>query len=306
MELKANELVGRYIANYGIANGTEVTQEMVLRHWELERRLTRELLESNADNRWEVFERCYTNLYEEINWVNQPRTNGVVSTRYQDWADAIGLPQKRIYEVGSGRGELITYLAKLGHRCLATEVTRERGKKWAKDQLSNLEWGVTDGVHLERFAAESHFDVVISDQVIEHLHPDDIVDHFQGAFHILKPGGRYIFSTPHASVGPCDISGIMGYDTPMGMHLKEYTYKELCSAAQSAGFSKLMAVFRVPGSIRTRLGWPKPRKSRLYLSYLLVVEELLMTLRPSKLRRMLARTMRVALFSPSAFLVAEK
>lgn len=40
------------------------------------------------------------------------------------------------------------------------------------------------------------------DQVVEHLHPDDLASHFKGVAAILKTKGRYIFATPHSSVGP--------------------------------------------------------------------------------------------------------
>ena len=90
-----------------------------------------------------------------------------------------------------------------------------------------LRWTVSDGVHLERFEAPESYDAVISDQVIEHLHPDDLVAHFAGVHAILKPGGRYALATPHAFEGPFDVSRVFGSERPQGMHLKEYTYREL-------------------------------------------------------------------------------
>ncbi len=79
-EPRGKRLVERYRANYGDLPDGEITEEMVLRHWELEKKLTRELLESSEDQRWDVTERCYTRLYGELDWLNRlshPRARSV-------------------------------------------------------------------------------------------------------------------------------------------------------------------------------------------------------------------------------------
>lgn len=136
MEPRGQKLIDRYKRNYHIPTDAKVTEEMILAHWELKKRLTKELLQSNSENRWEVFERCYTTLYGELWWLNQFISTGSTispSQRYKNWVELIGQPPKRIYEIGSGRGELITYLASCGFECRATEITRERGKKYVSD-----------------------------------------------------------------------------------------------------------------------------------------------------------------------------
>ena len=68
-----------------------------------------------------------------------------------------------------------TYLASLGFKCRATEISHERGQKHVSES-PNLSWDISDGVHLNRFEETNSFDIVISDQVVEHLHPDDLHD----------------------------------------------------------------------------------------------------------------------------------
>jgi SAM-dependent methyltransferase len=302
------ELVRRYKVNYGIPAHAPVTEKMILHHWALERRLTSELLSSDPEHRREVFERCYTTLYSELQWLNEQigvawkeSTGGDAA----DWAQLIGPPPKRIYEIGSGKGRLIAALAERGYDCTATEITHERGEKWTPAHAP-LRWTASDGVHLSQFEELDSYDAVISDQVIEHLHPDDLAEHLRGAHAILRPGGRYVFSTPHAYEGPFDVSRVFGSDRPAGMHLKEYTYGELRTALRDAGFTRIEASFRLPRRVRARIGGrPHPVPSRAYLAYLCAVERLIAPL-PHRARRLIARALHVTFWTPAIVLVATK
>lgn len=88
----------------------------------------------------------------------------------------------------------------------------------------NFELIIYNGYDLEM--QENSVDVVFSDQLIEHLHPEDIELHFQLVKKILKPRGVYIFRTPHRFSGPHDISRYFS-DKAEGFHLKEWTYSEM-------------------------------------------------------------------------------
>ena len=246
-EPRGQELINRYRWNYGIPTDAPLTEEMILAHWKLEQHLTRELLESTPENRWETFERCYSTLYGELEWLNRLTDQAATTPpaqRYQSWSDLIGKPPKDIYEIGSGKAAMIGFLAGLGHRCTATEITRERGAKHAVEH-ENLRWTLTDGVHLGEFEPPASFDFVLSDNVIEHLHPDDLMKHLADARGILRPGGQYIFAVPHRWYGPWNISKVFKYEIATGMHLKEYTHRELRNAALEAGFRRVAAV-RLP------------------------------------------------------------
>ena len=308
-EPRGQQLIRRYKKHYGIPVDAQVTEEMILRHWELEKRLTTELLASNPDNRWQVFQRCYNTLYGELEWLNQLIGADVKtppSRLHENWLYLIGQPPKRVYEIGSGKGEMITYLASRGFECKATEISQERGQRHTPDS-PNLSWGISDGVHLGRFEAPDSYDVVISNQVIEHLHPDDLYEHFKGVLFILSRGGRYIFATPHRFAGPSDISRVFKCDRPMGMHLREYTHQELKELLVLAGFKDVRAVFRVPPQIGGVLRrWVRPRASRRYLTYLCVVEKLISALPRHRLRRKVTWLARVAFVFPNIFIVAEK
>ena len=81
-------------------------------------------------------------------------------------------------------------------------------------------------------------DVAYSNQLMEHLHPDDAVEQLQSIFRVLKKGGRYVCVTPNRVSGPWDIS--MYFDeTATGFHLKEYSAAELRDTFRRAGFGRI-------------------------------------------------------------------
>jgi len=216
----------------------------------------------------------------------------------------IGGRPSRIYEIGSGKAELISYLSELGHTCRATEITRERGEKHARD-TDRLTWGVSDGVHLDRFEERGSYDLVISNQVVEHLHPDDLIEHLTGVNSILAPGGRYILSTPHAWYGPWDISKVFKYSKAVGMHLKEYTYAELRAALRAAGFTRILAIKKRENEAGTRHR-PSAAASSGYLRYQCLIESLATPLLTTAVNKRLAGWCEGIGFSSDIFLIAEK
>ena len=308
-EPRGLELIERYKKNYGISSDACVTEKMILRHWELEKELTQELLSSTPDNRFEVFENCYSRLYSELEWLNQyvktDISHSAMEQQFRIWFTLIGAPlSQRIYEVGSGKADLISFLARNGYACVATEITRERGRKYSENSVI---WNNSDGVHLAKFEQNESYDVVISDQVIEHIHPDDTQDHFRGAHDILRPGGRYIFRVPHKLTGPHDVSKVFKCEKPLGMHLREMTFHEIRSLARSAGFSRLGVVLIGSRKIIIKIfSRDKRISTELYLKILVFVEHIIRFIpRPNNRIKAIRIASRLGFF-PDIFVVATK
>lgn len=306
-ETMATDLVDRYRKKFGLADSYPLDESMVRHHWDLERALARDLLQSSREDRWDVFERSYTTLYSACPWLNEGVDHGAEDDEldYAHFLKILGPPQD-IYEVGSGRARLLGYLALHGHRCVATEVTRERGERWL-DEKSNIVWRCCDGVNLARFEPPTHYDTVISTHVIEHFHPDDVSVHMANVNAILKPGGRYILAMPHKHCGPTDLSEVFGLDEPICMHLREYTWAETEAALHKAGFERFEAVYVAPTAVRRKLptSMPKHFKGKGYLSYVKAMEKILGTLSPP-LRRKVARLGPLYLFRAEIVLIAHK
>lgn len=314
MKSKSHELVVRYKNNYKIPDEIEITGEMVINHWELEKKLAKELLDSSPEERWEKFDHAYTYLYETLDWLNLA-TPSEEYTPFQEecltWLTAIGTPPQKIYEIGSGQGRLISYLADHGFECKGTEITRERGKKLIDLSSKNISWGNSDGIHLDHFEKPGTYDVVISRQVIEHFHPGDLLTHLERCYNILKKQGRYLLSTPHCHTGPHDISRVFNCHHPQGMHLKEYTYHELLKAARTIGYRKIYCT--VPIKFRklcTSIGMDQESQiitvGSFYFRLMLVMEKILFLV-PKNFRSNLSKSLRKPLmFRDNIFLVLQK
>jgi SAM-dependent methyltransferase len=290
-----SDLVERYKRNYKLEG--DVTEEQIQRHLELERALTDQLLRSTPGERRDVFAAAYGRLYRELPWLNVVDDERM-SPDAADWAGLIGPPPARVYEVGSGSGALARGLAARGYDVEATEITVERGT----GSDGELRWTETDGVHLAEYATAAPYDAVISNQVIEHLHPDDIADHLRGAHAILRPGGRYVLETPLAYEGPADLSRVFGFDRPVGMHLHEYTHRELLALARAAGFGQVLVPVSLPQGLRDRFGVPL-HASSAYARYVVAVERVLERL-PAARRKRVARALKVPLFARTLRVVA--
>jgi ubiquinone/menaquinone biosynthesis C-methylase UbiE len=92
---------------------------------------------------------------------------------------------------------------------------------------------------------------IYSNQLMEHLHPEDALAQLREVFRVLKPGGRYLCRTPSRVSGPHDVSMFFS-DVAQGMHLKEYSYRELHRVLKDAGFVRMKA-------------WVAPRAYRAFV-----------------------------------------
>lgn len=118
----------------------------------------------------------------------------------------------------------------------AIDISDQRGMT---DCPKNFELIIYDGYDLN--LEDASVDLVYSNQLIEHFHPEDTELHFRLVNRVLKKGGKYVFRTPHAYTGPHDISKYFS-EHPDGFHLKEWTYHEIWGILKKTGFSFCSAV----------------------------------------------------------------
>jgi SAM-dependent methyltransferase len=85
---------------------------------------------------------------------------------------------------------------------------------------------------------DNSIDLAFSFQVIEHIHPDDVVDQLKDLYRALKPGGIYYCITPNRLAGPNDISRDFDREAT-GLHLKEYSVTDLLKLFRSIGFRRV-------------------------------------------------------------------
>ncbi len=92
------------------------------------------------------------------------------------------------------------------------------------DLPANVHVHLSDGREIP--VADGSIDLAYSNQLLEHLHPDDALTQTSNVFAALRPGGAYVCLTANRLSGPHDIS--MYFDPEAtGFHLREYTTRDL-------------------------------------------------------------------------------
>ncbi|MHC4560801.1 MAG: class I SAM-dependent methyltransferase [Planctomycetota bacterium] len=205
--------------------------------FELERILRERILGSLKNERNAIAEQAYTELFEKFPDHSVFLITSEAAERKGKLGAGLILPLSqrgsKVLEVGCGRGEVLRALAERGRICTGIEVSRDMMQLCDKIDVKVV-YGVADSLD---FPAGS-FDVVFSQEVLEHLHPEDVPGHFAEAFRVLRPNGILAVETPNRQTGPQDIS--RGFTrVAEGLHLKEWTVRELIQMFQKAGFVKI-------------------------------------------------------------------
>lgn len=77
--------------------------------------------------------------------------------------------------------------------------------------------------------------------VFEHIPPDEVPDFLRKIHDLLPPGGQLVTITPNWHTRPWDITGTLhpSRTEAAGLHLKEYTLREVTGLLREAGFSQV-------------------------------------------------------------------
>ena len=213
-------------------------------HYELEKKLANHLRHSTKEERPELYVSLYNELFSKV--PEMAAENKAESARYARQACALLrrfiTPSSVFLEIGAGGGALSALVAPLVKKVYALEVSAETIAQFKPS--SNTEVVLAQGVEIP-LAADS-VDCAFSTQVLEHIHPDDALDHVQNVVRVLKNGGVYVCLTPHRYSGPHDVS--RAYDTEAtGFHLKEYTIRELIMLFKKGGLRDIQVYANVRG-----------------------------------------------------------
>lgn len=147
----------------------------------------------------------------------------------------------RLFEIGFGSGRLLKGVCEAGFPIAGIEVS------WAMCQQAQKSLGtehqsrlfVGDFLRDEMPAADGPWSLVYWNDVFEHIPPDEISDWLRRIHRMLPPGGQLVTITPNWHVRPSDVTvAVHGPRTEaMGLHLKEYTLREVCDLLGRAGFA---------------------------------------------------------------------
>ena len=224
------------------------TFDRVRYHYEVEQELADRLRHSSkADRVSGLYGEVYRELFARVeDHPQHPKRQsssrekevGLSTSILRPWLK----PDTCLLEIGAGDAALSIALAARIRRSIALDVADLVGE--SAKSTPRFELYLTDGIHIP--LEDECVDVAYSNQLIEHLHPDDAREQLQEIRRVLKPGGVYICATPSGLNGPHDISGSFS-NTPRGFHLKEYTYGELSTIMRDIGFRKTRAIVNLGG-----------------------------------------------------------
>lgn len=254
------------------------TPDRLRHHFEVERELADRLRHSTRAERPELFRTMYGELFARVpDHPRLVRRESPESTRRAVESQVSLLREflagvKTFLEIAPGDCRVSYEVAKHVEKVIGADISDQSGDQSTRPQ--NFQLLVYDGYTLA--VPDQSVDLAFSYQFLEHLHPEDMAGHFQLIRRVLKPGGRYVFSTPHRFSGPHDVSAHFS-DTPEGFHLKEWTYRELRAVIAEAGFSASYP-FR----------WGRARQSGLWNAATLLAESVTGTL-PRGLQKRLSQ-----------------
>jgi len=223
------------------------TYDQLRHHYQVEREIADRLRRSTREERIRIYLGMYDELFEKV--PDHPRLTrrsdeGLTREFNRQKTRILGkrLGRESVFaEFGPGDCQFAYRVAERVAFVYGVDISDQRGAEKAPD---NFELIVYDGFTLG--IEDGTVDVVFSDQLLEHFHPDDTREHLSLVRRILKPGGVYIFRTPHRLRGPSDVSGYFS-DEPRGFHLKEWTYGEIGREIRAAGYSRWRGYWSIRG-----------------------------------------------------------
>jgi len=210
------------------------------RHFEIERELADRLRASSKEQRGVLYGEIYDELFRRVEMPGNREAQRAQVGLLLQLVDPFVEKETSFLEVGAGACDLSLALAERLN-CV-----------WAVDAVDpGLESDlIPEGFHfvpvvrVRDTIPPARVDVALSCHFVEHLHPEDLLDHLCEILELLVEGGVYLVVTPNRIYGPHDIS--KGFsDRAVGLHLREYTHHDLASELRRAGFADV----RVMGEV---------------------------------------------------------
>jgi len=222
------------------------SQERLRFHYEVERELSDRLRQAGREERAALYPQVYDELFQRVEDHPQlvlKQDPAERTERMRAEAALLGKhlkPGGSFLEIGAGDCALSLAMAPHAGRVYAIDVSAEIAE--TQQTPANFELLLTDGREIP--VAPGSIDLAYSNQLMEHLHPDDAAEQLRNIAAALAPGGVYICETPNRLSGPHDISARFA-EVPLGFHLCEYTTGELRSLFRAAGFRRVAAFARM-------------------------------------------------------------
>jgi SAM-dependent methyltransferase len=226
------------------------SQEQVVEHYQIEKALAQKLRQASREERRGLYTEVYDELLKRVRHhplLAARRTaedvKRTVDEQLARLEPYIG-PDTVFLEVGAGGCQLSLALTSRVKKVIAVDVSNEITAHVIPPP--NFDLVISNGTNIP--VPPGSIDVAFSNQLMEHLHPDDAAEQLREIYTALAPGGTYLCFTPNSISGPHDVS--RGFD-PVAtcFHLHEYTVGELDRMFKHVGF-KNTQVLLPRGNVR--------------------------------------------------------
>jgi SAM-dependent methyltransferase len=219
------------------------TFDRILFHYNVERKLADRLRHASSSERGSLYSSVYNELFESIPDHEQHQRKDDAETSKQETERQFRILRRFVgdgdvyLEVGAGDGALSARVAERVGTCYAVEVSSVIMQNTRLPE--NVMLILSDGTSIP--VPEESVDVAYSNQLMEHLHPEDAKKQLVNIYRALAPGARYICITPNRLSGPHDISRYFDVVSTC-LHLREYTNYELRVMFSEVGFRGFRAI----------------------------------------------------------------
>ncbi|PYP71947.1 MAG: class I SAM-dependent methyltransferase [Gemmatimonadetes bacterium] len=217
----------------------ERTAQQLREQYEIEKQLADRLRTAPRQERRHLYASAYDELYQRVPHHPQltqkscPHETAKAVASQMRFLGRFLNKDTIFLEIGAGDCALSFEVAGFVKSVYAVDVSEEITRN-ARPPL-NFRLILSDGCSIP--LPRASVNVCYSNQLMEHLHPDDALEQLENIVKVLVPGGVYICITPNRLTGPHDIS--RHFDAvATGFHLREYTRTELRDLFKAAGFSR--------------------------------------------------------------------
>lgn len=236
--------------------GESRTPQQLREQYLLEKELAGRLRSASRDERTHLYSWAYDELFRRIPHHPQLRHKASAEEQAQRVAMQMRLlsrwlrPEAVFLEIGAGDCALSFAAAKKVRHVYAVDVSEAITRAVAPP--GNFTLLISDGTSIP--APAGAVTLAYSNQLMEHLHPDDAATQLENIYRALAPDGVYICVTPNRLGGPCDISAYFD-EVATGFHLKEYTASELVGMFRRAGFRDVRQWLKTPAGYAPAPTW---------------------------------------------------
>ncbi|MHC4399930.1 MAG: class I SAM-dependent methyltransferase [Planctomycetota bacterium] len=249
--------------------GTLDRHELLRLQWQEEREFARRILDApkGSTARAELLERAYDTVIRILTALDgnaeTPLAMGV-NPRYERLIHRLLVRQKKrglapsFFEIGHGSGILLERISRWGFPTAGIEVSREMHEQAHKLLGPGHDVALYLGGFLRHEPADppARYSLVFWNDVFEHVPPDEILDYLKKIHRLLAPGGQLVTITPNWHTRPWDVtrSFCPVRTEAAGLHLKEYTLRQVTRLLRAAGFASVATPLTVTRSQTVLLG----------------------------------------------------